>query len=129
MGDTCRALAAVAVAARPMWPTRLVAETPLADDVASSSLSTAYVRAIQAAVQRNWLLPDPARPFRCTVAVEQRPGGGLVEVVITDPCDATEAVRQSLLAAIGRAEPLPYGGFEPVFQRNLRLTFHRDLDP
>ncbi len=100
-----------------------------AESATDAQLLQGYIREMQASIARNWMLPDAQAGFRCVVEIEQAAGGELVSVAIADPCDATEPVRRSLLAAIRRAEPLPYAGFEPVFRRTIRLTFQRDLDP
>lgn len=111
----------------PAWATD-AAGTEV-DASTNTELLRGYIHEIRVAISRNWLLPDSEPGFRCVVEIEQAPGGELVTAGIAEPCDATEPVRQSLLAAIRRAEPLPYAGFEPVFRRMLRLTFQRDLDP
>ena len=42
------------------------------------------------------------------------------------PCNADDLTRRSIEAAVLRAQPLPYQGYEPVFSRNIVFTFHYD---
>ena len=50
-------------------------------------------------------------------------GGEVVEVSFTSGCPYDEAGRRSVEAAILRAQPLPYRGYESVFQRTLNFNF------
>ncbi len=84
------------------------------DPKVEAKLLPEYVREIQTAISRNWMALDSARGVRCVAEIVQAPGGLVLGATIAEPCDATKPVRQSLLAAIRRAEPLPYVGFEPV---------------
>jgi colicin import membrane protein len=92
----------------------------------SEDLTAKYAAAIQQAVLNQWIRPDTV-PLgqRCRVQIRQLPGGEVVAGGVTvDPgCPFDEAGRRSLEAAVLRAQPLPYRGFESVFQRNLTLNF------
>ena len=59
----------------------------------------------------------------CTLVIRQIPGGEVVDVQIGSPCAYDEAGRRSVEAAVWKAQPLPYAGFEPVFARTLTLKF------
>lgn len=91
------------------------------------SLLGRYQLAIQQSVQRNWLRPETARPgLRCTVDIVQIPGGEVISVNVASPCNADELTRRSIEAAVMKANPLPYDGFQSVFSRQIRFTFRWD---
>ena len=90
----------------------------------SEDLTAKYAAAIQEAVLGQWIRPDTV-PLgqRCRVSIRQIPGGEVIDVEVQPGCPFDEAGRRSLEAAVLRAKPLPYRGFESVFQRNLTLNF------
>ncbi|UNK56537.1 cell envelope integrity protein TolA [Pseudoxanthomonas daejeonensis] len=90
----------------------------------SEDLTAKYAAAIQQAVLNQWIRPDTV-PLgqRCRVSIRQIPGGEVIDVEIQPGCPFDEAGRRSLEAAVLRAKPLPYRGFESAFQRNLTLNF------
>lgn len=91
------------------------------------SLLGRYQVAIQQSVQRNWLRPETAQPgIRCTVDIVQIPGGEVISVGVSSPCNADELTRRSIEAAVMKAQPLPYDGFQSVFTRQVRFTFRFD---
>ncbi|WP_395788618.1 cell envelope integrity protein TolA [Aquimonas sp.] len=91
------------------------------------SLLGRYQIAIQQVVQRNWLRPDTAQPgIRCTIDIVQIPGGEVISASVASPCNADELTRRSIEAAVMKAQPLPYDGFQSVFQRQIRFTFRHD---
>ena len=120
---------AAAPAAQPAAPT---AAAPAAAASAgtggqggnSQELTAKYAAAIQQAVLGQWIRPDTV-PLgqRCRVSIRQIPGGEVIDVEVQPGCPFDEAGRRSLEAAVLRAKPLPYRGFESVFQRNLTLNF------
>lgn len=84
----------------------------------------AYVEALQATIQQHWLAPEPmAADLDCAVDIEQADGGTVVQVSFGKDCNADAAARASLERAVHRASPLPYRGFERVFQRRVHLVF------
>ena len=88
-----------------------------------------YYAAIQSQVTNNWFRPPTARPgLRCRLKVVQIPGGEVISAAIAGTCNADEATRRSLVAAVERAGSLPYRGFEDVFQREIDFTFTYDDD-
>lgn len=92
-----------------------------------NSLLGRYQLAIQQAVQQNWLRPESARPgIRCSVVIVQIPGGEVIQASVSAPCNADDLTRRSLEAAVLKAQPLPYNGFESVFQREIRFNFRYD---
>lgn len=82
-----------------------------------------YALAIQNAVTQNWLRPDNVQQVVCTVRIAQIPGGEVISASVVSPCNADDLTRRSLEAAVMRAQPLPYQGYESVFQRNINFNF------
>jgi len=90
----------------------------------SDDLTAKYAAAIQQAVLNQWIRPDTVpQGQRCRVSIRQLPGGEVIDVEVQPGCPFDEAGRRSLEAAVLRAQPLPYRGFESVFQRNLTFNF------
>jgi colicin import membrane protein len=90
-------------------------------------LTARYVAAIQSAVTNNWNRPDSAQAgLRCTIIITQIPGGDLLNVTVSSPCNADQVTRNSIESAVRKAAPLPYQGYEKVFQRSIRFNFRYD---
>ena len=90
----------------------------------SDDLLAKYGAAIQQAILNQWVRPDSIpRGQRCRLTIRQLPGGDVVDVEFSPSCPYDEAGRRSVEAAVLRARPLPYRGFESVFQRTLNLNF------
>lgn len=90
----------------------------------SNDLTAKYAAAIQQAVLNQWVRPDSIpRGQRCRLTIRQLPGGEVSEVEFGAGCPYDEAGKRSVEAAVRRAQPLPYRGFESVFQRNLNFNF------
>jgi len=88
-----------------------------------------YYAAIQSQVTNNWFRPPTARPgLRCRLKIVQIPGGEVISAAIAGKCNADEATRRSLVAAVERAGSLPYRGFEKVFEREIDFIFTYDDD-
>jgi colicin import membrane protein len=86
-----------------------------------------YYAAIQSQVTNNWFRPPTARPgLRCRLKIVQIPGGEVISAAIAGKCNADEATRRSLVAAVERAGSLPYRGFEEVFEREIDFIFTYD---
>ena len=97
---------------------------PLGTPEGDAAKMAAYGVAIQTAVERQWIRPDSIRAGqRCQVLIVQVPGGDVVEVQVSPNCPFDELGRRSLEAAVRKASPLPYAGFEQEFQRRLVLWF------
>ncbi len=94
---------------------------------ARNNLLARYVQSIKARVASNWARP-PTTPkgLRCRVRVKQIPGGGVIDATISSPCNADALVKKSIINAVKRSDPLPYTGFEDVFERTLSFTFTYD---
>ncbi len=92
--------------------------------MASTDLEAEYVAAIHSRVLANWTLPATLKPgSHCEVKVVQLPGGMIASAAATGDCGFDEAGQASIEAAVLRAQPLPYRGFESVFQRWIVLKF------
>ena len=90
----------------------------------SQELTAKYAAAIQQAALGQWIRPYTVPiGHRYRVSIRQIPGGEVIDVEVQPGCPFDEAGRRSLEAAVLRAKPLPYRGFESVFQRNLTLNF------
>lgn len=86
------------------------------------SLKGQYIVAISQWADRNWRRPDTLREgFRCMLTVKQIPGGDVIEVNASN-CVGDPLVIRSVEAAVQR-EPLPYRGFESVFERIVTIPF------
>ncbi len=96
-------------------------------DARRATLGEEYSLTIAELVRREWNRPPTTRPgVRCDVRVFQIPGGEIIDVAIVSPCNADDATRRSIEAAVRRVGELPYRGYESVFQRELVFTFRYD---
>ena len=92
-------------------------------EATDSGAMAQYATIIRQKVERNWVRPPGAKPgLECEVLVTQIPGGQVVEVRM-GVCNADDAVRRSIEAAVLRASPLPPPDDAALFERNLRFTF------
>ena len=95
-------------------------------DVANDLLSQ-YAGLIQEVVTQNWRRPaNTPAGIRCSLRVRQIPGGEVIGVTVGSPCNADPLIQQSIIEAVERASPLPYMGFESVFQSSLNFNFRYD---
>ncbi|MET4727690.1 colicin import membrane protein [Lysobacter enzymogenes] len=92
-----------------------------------AGLLARYQAALQSAITSKWTRPDSV-PLgaACRLNIRQLPGGQVIAVDVVDPCSYDEAGRRSIEAAVRKAQPLPYAGFESVFQRSLILNFRAE---
>ena len=83
-----------------------------------------YVAAIQQQVSGQWTRPESV-PLgtRCRVVIRQLPGGQVVSAEVQPGCAMDQAGQDSLERAVLKAQPLPYRGFESVFNRTLNFNF------
>ncbi|TWI02762.1 colicin import membrane protein [Luteimonas cucumeris] len=100
------------------------ASPPPGNEGVDSNLKAQYAAAIQEAILRNWTRPETV-PLgqRCRLNIRQLPGGDVISVDVSPSCPYDELGRRSVEAAVRKAAPLPYAGFESVFQRDLILNF------
>lgn len=100
------------------------APPPPGNQGVDAGLAAQYQAAIQQAVLRNWTRPDNVPSGqRCRITIRQLPGGEVMEAKVDDSCPFDAAGRRSVEAAVLKAQPLPYAGFESVFNRTLLLNF------
>ena len=90
-------------------------------------LKARYAAALQAAILAKWTRPDTV-PLgaTCRLSIRQLPGGQVMGVEVSSPCAYDEQGRRSIEAAVLKAQPLPYAGFEAVFSRNVNLNFRAE---
>lgn len=100
------------------------APPPAGNQGVDTGLQARYAAALQEAILRNWTRPDTV-PIgqRCRIVIRQIPGGEVVEAKVDASCPYDELGRRSVEAAVLKAQPLPYVGFESVFQRTVTLNF------
>ncbi len=92
-----------------------------------SDMTGAYKEALMDAIRRNWVRPDNILPSqRCRIVIRQLPGGEVIDAQVDSSCPYDELGKRSVEAAVLKAQPLPYAGFEKVFQRTLILNFQAD---
>lgn len=100
------------------------ASPPPGNQGVDTGLAARYAAALQEAILRNWTRPETV-PLgqRCRITIRQLPGGEVVDVEVAASCPYDELGRRSVEAAVLKAQPLPYAGFEAVFQRTLTVNF------
>lgn len=92
-----------------------------------ATLGEEYVETIRELVRRNWNRPPTTQPgVLCRVRVVQIPGGEIIAAEIVRPCNADQATRRSITAAVMRVGELPYRGYESVFAREIDFDFRYD---
>jgi colicin import membrane protein len=87
------------------------------------SLLAQYGAAITRRVHEQWREPDNTGNIVCTLHIVQVRGGRVLNVSVTNPCNADPAQRRRLENAALNAQPLPFQGFESVFRSDLIITF------
>lgn len=100
------------------------ASAPPGNRGSDDGLAARYAAALQEAIQRNWTRPDNV-PLgqRCRIVIRQIPGGQVIAAEVDPSCPYDELGRRSVEAAVLKAQPLPYAGFESVFNRTLLINF------
>lgn len=89
-----------------------------------SGLLGQYQAAIQNAVTQAWLRPDNIpNGAACNIDIVQIRGGQVISAKVESDCPFDPAARRSVENAVMSAAPLPYRGFESVFQRQITLHF------
>ena len=102
---------------------------PRGDPRSRSSNQAAYIVALQDAILRQWTRPESVKlDDVCQVLIRHIPGGEVVSVEFSPSCPYDALGRRSVEAAILKASPLPYAGFEDEFIRDPVLKFRaRDV--
>ena len=97
---------------------------PPGNDGVDPGLGAAYAAAIQEAILSNWTRPENV-PLgqKCVIHITQVRGGTVIKAEVAPSCPFDELGRRSVEAAVLKAQPLPYAGFESVFNRTVNLNF------
>lgn len=74
-------------------------------------------------VSKKWIPPENLPDAPCVVHLIVIPGGDLISVRVDEACPYDAQGRQSLEQAIWLAQPLPYKGYESIWQRTLDVSF------
>lgn len=92
--------------------------------VATEDLLAQWRNAVRQAIEQQWNLPTgtPAK-LECGVRITAVKGGTVVFRTVTQPCQLPVELQQTLLDAVDSADPLPYVGFESVFQTQIPIIF------
>lgn len=100
------------------------ASAPAGNNGPDTDLLARYQAALQQAILQNWTRPDSV-PLgqKCRLNIRQLPGGQVMDVQVAADCPYDDAGKRSIEAAVLKAQPLPYAGFESVFKRNLTVNF------
>lgn len=85
-----------------------------------------YLSGLREAMHNGWIAPSMRADMSCDVLVTQVPGGTVVSAKIQQPCNASAAVKQSIISAVYRASPLPEPSDPSLFQRQIVVTFKPD---
>ena len=97
---------------------------PRGDPNSRSAVNALYSVAIKDAITRQWTRPESIPlGVPCQVRIRQIPGGEVIDVQVSAGCPYDQLGKRSLEAAVFKASPLPYAGFEDVFNRDVTLTF------
>ena len=99
------------------------ASPPPGNNGVDDNLKAQYYGAIADAIRRNWTRPDDIPNAPCPIRIRQVPGGEVIDVEVLPACPYDELGRRSVEAAVLKAQPLPYAGFESVFARELTIRF------
>lgn len=101
-----------------------VASRPRGNPDSRSATNALYSVALKDAITRQWTRPESIPlGVPCQVRIRQIPGGEVVDVQVSSGCPYDQLGKRSLEAAVLKASPLPYAGFEDVFSRDVILTF------
>ncbi len=92
------------------------------------SLAERYHFDVEARIQAHWERPRSVAHRDCRVRIQQLPGGEVMRTEFDAGCPYNEAERQSLVRAVQSGSPMPYAGYESIFQRVVEITVHGD-DP
>jgi colicin import membrane protein len=111
-------------AAQETQPSASTAAPPPGNNGVDQGLLGRYKAALNAAILQQWTRPDSVQlGQRCVIHIRQIPGGQVISAQVDSNCPYDDPGRRSVEAAVLKARPLPYAGFESVFRRDLDLTF------
>jgi colicin import membrane protein len=87
----------------------------------ATSATAKYLATINATARANWNTVQIPEQTRCQVEFTQIRGGEVIEIAFR-ACALDDQGRESIERALKKT-PMPYAGFESVFQRKVSLTF------
>ncbi len=108
------------------WGLAFAMAAGLAQAEDDSALHARYSKAVRAAIHAHWTPPPQSHGGHCALQLRQLPGGSLLHVEPLEDCSFDEAGRAAVVRAVFAADPLPYAGFERVFNREVRIVFRAD---
>lgn len=88
----------------------------------NSNTRCLYVKAIMGHILMRYKKVEPTTYVKCDVGVKQKRGGIIISVVI-EQCNLTRSSKRHLESIINESSPLPYKGFEKVFESLLNIKF------
>ncbi|HTM70887.1 MAG TPA: cell envelope integrity protein TolA, partial [Luteimonas sp.] len=107
-------------AAQETQPSASTAAPPPGNNGVDQGLLGRYKAALNAAILQQWTRPDSVQlGQRCVIHIRQIPGGQVISAQVDSNCPYDDPGRRSVEAAVLKARPLPYAGFESVFRRDL----------
>lgn len=93
----------------------------------NAALAEAYRQALMQAIRSNWTQPDNVSSTQiCKIVIRQIPPGEVIDAQVDPSCPYDEQGRRLVEAAVLKAQPLPFRGFEQVFNRTLILSFRAE---
>ena len=92
----------------------------------ADTLRSRWLQAIVDSIRQNWVRPDDVPAGMCPIRIQMERGGRVAAVDVLPGCPYDELTQRSVEAAVRKAEPLPYAGFERVFQPELKLGFRAE---
>lgn len=103
------------------------ASPPPGERGADAALKAAYIDALTKAIRMNWTQPENvSSTVACKIVIRQIAGGEVIDAQVDPSCPYDEQGRRSVEAAVLKAQPLPYRGFETVFNRTLTINFRAE---
>jgi len=100
------------------------ASAPPGNNGTDNDLAARYAAALTDAIVQNWTRPDSVpNGVKCRIVIRQLQGGHVMDVQVAASFPFDDLGKRSVEAAVLKAEPLPYVGFEKVFRRTLELDF------
>ena len=103
------------------------ASPPPGNRGADPNLKAAYSKALTDAIRSNWTQPDNVSSSQvCKIVIRQIPGGEVIDAQVDPSCPYDEQGQRSVEAAVLKAQPLPYRGFESVFNGSLTINFRAE---
>jgi len=89
-----------------------------------TSLRAQWISAMLAKIDNEWIRPDSIRPGSiCPIRIRMLAGGEVVSAQIQPACPYDEAAKRSVEAAVLKASPLPWAGYESVVVRDFVVRF------